>query len=131
MTQRRKSSSGGRADQLSFLDPPPAECPVRSTPPLEAPPAPRGADTCPAVPIPSQTGASPPDGAFHAISFAGDRREAAEGLADAETRFAARYGAPARLIAVPAGEYDEYARLDPRVVPHPRLPARAIYLLVP
>lgn len=130
MIRRSKSSSGGQADQLSYLDPPPAEFPIRATPPPEATPAPRGADACPAVPAPPPTGAIPPDGAFHAISFVGDRREAAERLADAETRFAARYGAPARLIAVPAGEYDEYAHLDPRVVAHPRLPPRAIYLLV-
>ncbi len=146
MIRRSKSGSGGQADQLSFLDPPPAEFPIRATPPPEAAytPAPRAGLT---HARPSRhhrhPALAPPDGAFHAISFVGDRREArraARRRGNALRRALRRArpgmrgpggGGGGRLIAVPAGEYDEYAHLDPRVVAHPRLPTRAIYLLVP
>ncbi len=96
MVRRRTGGSGGPIGQRSFLaPPPPAPRPRRSTDDGGVHPACR----------------YPAGRAFHAVSFGGDRREAAQRLAEAEALFVARYGTPARLIAVPADEYDEYVRL--------------------
>lgn len=131
MVRRRNGGSGGPIGQLSFLAPPPPAPPARADPPTGPASLPRADGAPPANCAATLPGGIPQDGAFHAVSFAGDRREAAQRLAEAEALFVARYGAPARLIAVPADEYDEYARLNPRVAPHPQLPARSVYLLVP
>ena len=131
MVRRRTGGSGGPSGQLSSLAPPPPAPPARAEPPTAAASMLPGDGAAPANLAPTLPAGIPQDAAFHAVSFAGDRREAAQRLAEAEARFVARYGAPARLIAVPADEYDEYVRLDPRVTPHPRLPTRSVYLIVP
>lgn len=118
------------ATQLSFLGSPSA--------------APRGAVADPLLcmtpspidrtPPPGQSAARPavPAGATYlAFGFGTDRRPAAERLAVAEGRYLARYGTPAPLIAVPPGDYAEYAALgDPRVAPRAGLAPGTVYLLV-
>jgi hypothetical protein len=121
------------ATQLSFLggpsaaprgavaDPPSCQTP----PPLDRTPPPGESAAHPAVP------AIPAGATFLAFGFGADRRPAAERLAVAEERYRACYDMPPPLIAVPPGDYAEYAALgDPRVVPRAGLAPGTIYLLV-
>lgn len=93
--------------------------------PRPLPPHPRrcATATC-AVPVEG-------DALFHAWAYNGFALTPAERLRDARAKFAAIYGVPPALIAVPVAEVAAYAGLDPPVESHKHTPAQVLWLLVP
>jgi hypothetical protein len=137
---RSSGPSQQPATQLSFLGTSTAApcAAIVDAPPRPARPSPREpaaqpptAQAPPTGESAARPGAIPVGATFLAFSFGAARRPAAERLAAAEARYVARYGTPAPLIAVPPGDYAEYAALgDPRVAPRTGLAPRTVYLLV-
>jgi hypothetical protein len=129
--------------------PAPAPLPVASTggPPTQVGTIPATADPGAAAPEGEQPRPLPPhprrcatttcavpvegDALFHAWSYNGFALTPAERLLDARARFAAIYGVPPTLIAVPVAEVAIYAGLDPLVEAHKHTPAQVLWLLVP